>query len=74
MKALETDDEKTQIIKSYLKNYLKELSENDIETICSFEASKNPLFLKVLLSELRVFASFEKLKDEIQEFTKDEFE
>ena len=74
LKALETDDEKTQIIKSYLKNYLKELSENDIETICSFEASKNPLFLKVLLSELRVFASFEKLKDEIQEFTKDEFE
>lgn len=73
LKPLESDEEKTQIIQSYLKNYLKELSPKDIETICSFDASKNPLFLKVLLAELRVFASFEKLRDEIQEFIKDDF-
>lgn len=75
LKALEDcENEKTKIIKSYLKNYLKELDKEDIKTICGFEASKNPLFLKVLLSELRVFASFEKLKDEIQEFIKNDFE
>ncbi|WP_048812454.1 DUF4062 domain-containing protein [Methanobrevibacter ruminantium] len=74
LKALEDcKNEKTKIINAYLKNYLKELSNKDIETICSFDASKNPLFLKVLLAELRVFASFEKLRDEIQEFIKDEF-
>ena len=73
LKPLESDEEKTQIIQSYLKDYLKELSPKDIETICSFDASKNPLFLKVLLAELRVFASFEKLRDEIQEFIKDDF-
>ena len=75
LKALEDcENEKTKIINSYLKNYLKELDKKDIKTICGFEASKNPLFLKVLLSELRVFASFEKLKDEIQQFTKNDFE
>ena len=75
LKALEDcENEKTKIINSYLKNYLKELDKEDIKTICGFEASKNPLFLKVLLSELRVFASFEKLKDEIQQFTKNDFE
>ena len=75
LKALEDcETEKTRIIKSYLKNYLKELDKEDIKTICGFEASKNPLFLKVLLSELRVFASFEKLKDEIQNFINNDFE
>lgn len=73
LNALESDEKKTEIIRSYLKNYLKELSPKDIETICGFEASKNPLFLKVLLAELRVFASFEKLREEIQKFIKDEF-
>ena len=75
LKALEDcETEKTRIIKSYLKNYLKELDKEDIKTICGFEASKNPLFLKVLLSELRVFASFEKLKEEIQNFINNDFE
>lgn len=75
LKALEDcENEKTKIINSYLKNYLKELDKEDIQTICGFEASKNPLFLKVLLSELRVFASFEKLKEEIQQFIKNDFE
>ena len=72
LKALEDcKNEKNRIIKKYLENYLKELDREDIETICGFKAaSKNPLFLKVLLSELRVFASFEKLKEEIREFIK----
>ena len=75
LKALEDcETEKTRIIKSYLKNYLKELDKEDIKTICGFEATKNPLFLKVLLSELRVFASFEKLKEEIQNFINNDFE
>lgn len=74
LKALETDEEKTEIIQSYLKDYLKELNKSDIETICKFPASKNPLFLKILLAELRVFASFEKLGEEINEFIKDDFE
>lgn len=62
------DASKKDLIKEYLKNYLKSLDEAQIDTICSFKGSKNPLFLKVLLAELRVFGSFDQLKDEIQKF------
>ena len=62
------DDGKKKLIEEYLKNYLKQLDDNQIETICSFEGSKNPLYLKILLAELRVFGSFDQLKDEIQKF------
>ena len=43
------DDGKRELIKEYLSNYLKALDEKQIDTICGFEASKNPLFLKILL-------------------------
>ena len=64
----ELDPEKNGIIKSYLSNYLKELDEKEIHDICNFKGSKNPLFLKILLAELRVFGSFDQLKDEIKSF------
>lgn len=62
------DDGKRELIKEYLSNYLKALDEEQIDTICGFEASKNPLFLKILLAELRVFGSFDQLKDKITMF------
>ena len=64
----ELDAEKNGIIKSYLSNYLKELDEREIHDICNFKGSTNPLFLKILLAELRVFGSFDQLKDEIVSF------
>lgn len=62
------DDEKRDLIKTYLKNYLKELDEKEIETICKTEGSKNPLYLNILLSELRVFGSFDQLESKIKKF------
>ena len=59
---------KRKLINHYLSNYLKVLDENQIDVICNFEASKNPLFLKILLSELRVFGSFEQLNEKIEKF------
>ena len=65
----ELDDHgKRDLIKVYLSNYLKALDEEQIDTICGFEASKIPLFLKILLSELRVFGSFDQLKGKITMF------
>lgn len=64
---LNTQDKK-DLINEYLKNYLKSLDEAQIDTICGFEGSKNPLFLKILLAELRVFGSFDQLKDKIVSF------
>jgi WD40 repeat protein len=65
------DDGKKQLIKEYLKNYLKQLDDEQIDVICSFKGSKNPLYLKILLAELRVFGSFDQLKGEIQKFGDD---
>jgi hypothetical protein len=64
----ELDGEKNEIIQSYLSNYLKELDEKEIHDICNFKGSENPLYLKILLAELRVFGSFDQLKDKIKEF------
>nr|MCR4751637.1 DUF4062 domain-containing protein [Eubacterium sp.] len=51
------------IVKQYLSQYLKELDEREIESIISLEGASNPLYLKILLSELKVFGSFEGLHE-----------
>ena len=66
--GLDCDDDKKTFIKSYLKSYLKELSYSDMDTICAFIGSENPLYLKILLSELIKFGSFDKLPDKIRMF------
>lgn len=63
-----TDAEKRKLINKYLSNYLKTLDDGQIDVICKFKASNNALFLKILLSELRVFGSFEQLEGKIQMF------
>ena len=63
-----TQDEKKELIGKYLEDYLKTLDSDQINLICEFEASDNALFLKILLSELRVFGSFVQLREKIQMF------
>jgi WD40 repeat protein/Ni,Fe-hydrogenase maturation factor len=65
---LENKEEKQKLIHEYLRKYLKSLDDAQIEAICSFKGSANPLYLKILLSELRVFGSFEQLGAQIQKF------
>ncbi|HCC35536.1 MAG TPA: hypothetical protein DEQ02_07875 [Ruminococcaceae bacterium] len=67
-------ERKTELIASYLKKRLKVLDEYHIKEICGIDpedeaqksASANPLYLKILLSELRVFGAFEQLADQIK--------
>jgi WD40 repeat protein len=68
IKPFNGKEEKKKLIHDYLKKYLKALDDKQIDAICDFEGSKNPLYLKVLLSELRVFGSFVRLSDEIRQF------
>jgi len=49
------------LVEDYLSNYLKELDSQHIEQLISAEGANNPLFLKVVLSELRVFGAFAQL-------------
>ena len=57
------EGEKRALIDSYLSQYLKALDETQINKILSMEGSSNPLFLKILLEELRIYGSFETLSD-----------
>jgi len=68
VKPFENKDEKKNLIKDYLKKYLKSLDEKQIDAICDSTGSKNPLYLKILLSELRIFGSFDQLSGEIKSF------
>ncbi|MCL2114597.1 MAG: DUF4062 domain-containing protein [Methanobrevibacter sp.] len=62
--------DRKKLINKYLENYLKALDEKDINIICESKGTKNPLLLKILLSELRLFGVYEELSKEIKRFGK----
>jgi hypothetical protein len=47
------EDDVKSIVVDYLEEYCKRLDAKDIENICRLEASRNPLYLLVMLGELR---------------------
>ncbi len=55
------------LIREYLVRYRKSLMERRIDRIASSPRSENPLYLKVFLDELRVFAVHDRL-DEIMDY------
>jgi WD40 repeat protein len=57
---------KRALVNAYLGQYLKELDESLVEQLIKVDGSHNPLFLKVVLSELRVFGSHEQLAQKIR--------
>jgi WD40 repeat protein len=59
-------DDRRKLVKAYLRQYLKELDAHLIKDLIGVEGAGNPLFLKVVLSELRVFGSFEQLAEKIK--------
>jgi tetratricopeptide (TPR) repeat protein len=69
-------DERKALIPIYLKQYTKELSAHRIEKIAQAEQTYNPLFLKVLLEELRLFGEHERLDERINHYleAKDPYE
>jgi nephrocystin-3 len=61
-------DERNLLITEYLSRYRKSLSNRQLTTITQSEQTGNPLFLKALLDELRVFGVHEKLDEEISHY------
>ncbi len=59
-------EHRRQLVRTYLSQYLKELDQNHIEQLISIKGANNPLLLKVVLAELRVFGAFQQLKDRIE--------
>ena len=57
--------DKINLSNSYFENYLKTPDQGTLSKIVDLDGSSNPLYLKILLSELRLYGSFETLNDRI---------
>ncbi len=58
--------DRQMLVDAYLSRYLKALDDRWRDLIVQSNAASNPLFLKVVLSELRVYGSFQSLGDVIE--------
>jgi WD40 repeat protein len=60
-------DQRRQVVEHYLSGYLKELDRDLVEALIRTPAAGNPLYLKVILSELRVFGAYAGIRDQLRE-------
>ncbi|MBN1267704.1 MAG: tetratricopeptide repeat protein [Anaerolineales bacterium] len=58
--------ERRQLITSYLNLYRKKLDKVHLDRIAAANHTDNPLFLRTLLEELRIFGQHEHLSDQIE--------
>ena len=65
LRGFEDAADREKLVTQFLQLYLKELDDHNIEDIIGQPGAENPLFMKVLLSELRVYGSHEGLHDRI---------
>jgi WD40 repeat protein len=54
------------LVNAYLSMYLKQLDQKLLEALISLPGASNPLYLKVVLSELRIFGAFANLGEKIR--------
>ncbi len=62
------EEERRRFIDKYLVQYAKSLSAERSERIASAPAAANPLYVQVLLEELRVFGSHERLEERLEHY------
>jgi len=65
LSAISDDGEKSAIIAGYLSSFLKDIDEKQIGHILSLPGSGNPLYLKIVLNELRIHGSFDTLMEQL---------
>lgn len=66
LRSFEELEERKKLVDQYLSSYLKALDDERIQTLITLDGAENPLFLKTILSELRVFGSHKNLGRLIQ--------
>ncbi|PKO13048.1 MAG: hypothetical protein CVU39_21160 [Chloroflexi bacterium HGW-Chloroflexi-10] len=64
VKSFEMDD-RHKLVQTYLSQYLKQLDEILLGELIRLPGAENPLYLKILLSEMRVFGVFGELREKI---------
>ena len=66
-RGFENLEDRKKLVRAYLNQFLKELDEKHLQALTSAPGSDNPLFLRVVLSELRVFGAFGDLGRKIRD-------
>jgi tetratricopeptide (TPR) repeat protein len=56
------------LITEYLQQYGKRLAEQPMQDLLAHSQTANPLYLQVILEELRVFGEFDKLEDHLKSY------
>ena len=67
VRPLSDTDDRSAMVETYLSNYLKKLSADQQRALVSARGADNPLYLKIVLSELRVFGAYDALQSHIEE-------
>lgn len=63
-----TEDERRRMIAAYLKRFSKKLDAARIDRIIIASAAANPLYLKILLDELRITGTHDKLDERLDTY------
>ena len=63
-------EERKTLIREYLGLYTKELTENNVNRIAEDPESDNPLILRTILDELKIFGIYEQLDERIDYYLK----
>ncbi len=66
LEKLSEDNEKIAIIMGYLSSFLKDIDDTQILHILQLMGSDNPLYLKIVLNELRIHGSFDTLMEQLK--------
>ncbi|MGB8295567.1 MAG: DUF4062 domain-containing protein, partial [Polyangia bacterium] len=66
-RGFEVSEDRKKLVRAYLNQFLKELDEDHLSALTSASGADNPLFLRVVLSELRVFGAFGDLGRKIRD-------
>ena len=67
VKPFDSLEDRKEIVDAYLDQYLKQLDDTHVQALITSPGAENPLFLMVVLSELRVFGSFGNLGQKIRD-------
>jgi nephrocystin-3 len=63
-----TVEERRQLLNQFLRDYGRTLSPARVDRIVNAQQSANPLYLRVLLNELRLFGRYERLEERISHY------
>ena len=65
MPRFQNIEDRKKLVTGYLERHLKELDQTHLATLVTVPGAENPLYLRVVLGELRVFGAFGQLREKL---------